>query len=141
MSCRALPLFSGVASLGPASGWQCPLTTLRVEGESADLFAHDALDDLRQVVVEPVLQDRPQQLAGEVFKGLVGVAHGQALNVWLAVAAGNEFAHRRERGSGGAIGKQPVDERALLLPGRRCSLYRLGLRLETQRLRHAPRRL
>src|SRR3954454_3844502 len=54
---RTRPLPPGeVAPLAPAAG------------DALDLGADQALDDRRQVVVEPVLEQRPQHLAHEVLE-------------------------------------------------------------------------
>ena len=47
--------------------------------DALDLGFDDALDHARQIVVEPVLQHRPQHLAHQVFEG-AGVVHQHGLS-------------------------------------------------------------
>src|SRR5579872_6163159 len=58
---------------------------LRVAYQPSYLVLDHTLDEVRQVGVEPFLQERPQHLAHHILDGPLSFAHGNVAHAFLAL--------------------------------------------------------
>src|SRR5204862_7725368 len=101
-------VFQPVANRAAVATLTGCLLYARLVERFGELGLDQPFEDLRQLLIEPTLQYRPQQLAHEVFEGAGLQAHRKLIGAPLLALDRGELGKRRGRGSRGRLREDAI---------------------------------